>query len=88
MRIFNRIRTFFKYFFINMEILYPPDYQYSVIYFLIILFLIGLMFVLKNRIEKKKSISKGTSTEAFFLKLTVTLILLGSLYFFALPTYL
>ena len=71
-----------------MEILYPPDYQYSLIYFFIILFLIAMMFVLNKRIEKGKSNSKDTSIEKFALKLTIGILFLGCLYFFALPTYL
>lgn len=76
-----------------MEFIYPPDYQYSLVHLFIILYLSGIMLYLGHRVEKRKLISDSNKTgmallEDYLLNLVFTLIILGSLYFFALPSYL
>ena len=70
-----------------MDILYPPDYQYSLTYFIIILCLSGIMLYFGHRVEKKNLTGEESYLDRFMMRLTLTLLILGSLYFFALPNY-
>ena len=71
-----------------MEIIYPPDYKYSLIYFFIILLLSGVTIYLAKRIEKKEKGKRSIRLEKNLIIITTTLILFSCLYFFALPIYL
>jgi len=71
---------------ILMNILYPPDYQYGLIYLLIILFLVALTFILARKTNKNDQI-KNNKTKVL-IKTILVLIILSTLYFFALPAYI
>lgn len=71
-----------------MEIFFPPDYQYSLTYFFIIICLSGIMLYFGRRVEKNSSKNKDSKLDRFVLRLMLTLVILGTIYFFIIPNYL
>ena len=71
-----------------MEIFFPPDYKYSLTYLIIIICLSGVMLYFGHRVEKKNSIDEESKFDRFVLRLVLSLVLLGTIYFFILPNYL
>ena len=71
-----------------MEIFYPPDYQYSLTYLIIIICLSGIMLYFGQRVENKNLTNDESKLDRFMMRLSLTLLILGSLYFFILPNYI
>jgi hypothetical protein len=71
-----------------MNILYPPDYQYGLIYLFIILFLVAITLVLAKTINADEAKKSDYKIRKVLINILLILIILSSLYFFALPAYI
>ncbi|TVR27469.1 MAG: hypothetical protein EA390_13830 [Balneolaceae bacterium] len=69
-----------------MNILYPPDYQHGLIYLLIILFLVALTFILARKMNGPDQ--KFYRRRKVLINGLLILIILSTIYFFALPAYI
>lgn len=68
-----------------MNIFYPPDYKYGLIYLVVIILIVIVAMVLS---KKYNTTDQSKSSHETLVKVLLGFIMLLTLYFFALPAYL